>query len=279
MSDISLRGVSLHYQNGPRVTEVLDGVDLAVAEGEFVCLVGPSGCGKSTILSLLAGLQRPSSGSVAIGGETVTGPSPDRGVVFQEYALFPWMTIHENLVFALEQVTPRAERGRIPALAGEWLDLLGLSEFRKAFPNQLSGGMRQRVALARAFAVKPRVLLLDEPFAALDALTRLFLQDVLLELWEQHRTTVVMVTHDIDEALLLADRLIVMAPRPTRVRQTFPVYFHRPRERAALLNDEDYLLLKSQLLHLLQEGLGSELNRQAGRLELVRRAALGRESA
>ncbi|MFG3343861.1 ABC transporter ATP-binding protein [Streptomyces sp. NPDC048018] len=199
----------------------VDGIDLRIAAGEFVVLVGPSGCGKSTLLDLLGGLARPTAGRILLDGEPVTGPGLNRGIVFQQYALLPWRTAQGNVEFGLEATgVPRRERG---ARAREFLELVGLSGFENRHPHELSGGMRQRVAIARSLAYDPDVLLMDEPFAALDAQTRESLQDELLRIWQRTGKTVVFITHSIDEAVYLGQRVAVMTSRPGRVKQVVPV--------------------------------------------------------
>lgn len=199
--------------------EVLKAIDIRVEDGEFLVLVGPSGCGKSTLLHLVAGLEKPSAGRVLADGKPITEPSPRRTLVFQEHALYPWLSLQGNVAMALElQGVAKSEAFE---QARVWLERVGLNGFEHYYPHQVSGGMRQRTALARAFIAKPEVLLLDEPFGALDALTRMALQDVLRELIEEHQPTVLLVTHDVDEALYLADHVLVFSPRPTRVLKTF----------------------------------------------------------
>ncbi|MFD7324072.1 ABC transporter ATP-binding protein [Streptomyces sp. NPDC059875] len=199
----------------------VDGIDLEIASGEFVVLVGPSGCGKSTLLDLLGGLARPTGGRILLDGEPVTGPGLNRGIVFQQYALLPWRTALGNVEFGLEATgVPRRERA---ARAREFLDLVGLSGFENRHPHELSGGMRQRVAIARSLAYDPDVLLMDEPFAALDAQTRESLQDELLRIWQRTGKTVVFITHSIDEAVYLGQRVAVMTSRPGRIKQVVPV--------------------------------------------------------
>jgi NitT/TauT family transport system ATP-binding protein len=230
-------------RNGAQVV-ALDGIDLAIRAGEFVCLLGPSGCGKSTLLNAIAGFAPPSSGRVVVDGRVVTAPGPDRGMVFQEYALFPWMTIAENVAFGLE--IKRMQRREVAARVADLLALLGLSEFRDRFPKDLSGGMRQRVAIARILAIDPPVMLMDEPFGALDALTRRSLQDELLRLWAKLGKTVVFVTHSIDEAIYLADRIVVLTYRPGTVKSDMMVEMERPRDTA----DPEFNALKRELTAL-----------------------------
>ncbi|WP_449277401.1 ABC transporter ATP-binding protein [Leucobacter sp. GX24907] len=206
----------------------LEGTTLAVAENEFVSVVGASGCGKSTLLSLIAGLEEPSSGSIEVSGNLVTGPGRDRGVVFQQATLMPWLTVQRNVEFALQDEPGLSRRDRADR-AREFLGLVGLEGFERSYPSELSGGMQQRVALARSLSYGPEVLLMDEPFGALDSLTRRTMQELLLEVWEQHRLTVVLVTHDIEEAVVTSDRVVVMTPRPGRVQRIVDVPFARPR--------------------------------------------------
>jgi NitT/TauT family transport system ATP-binding protein len=206
----------------------VDRVDLDVADGEFVCLLGPSGCGKSTLLNGIAGFIPPSSGEILVRGERVTGPGPDRGVVFQEYALFPWMTVQANVAFGLEM--RHESKAQIVEKVSALLQTLHLSEFANRFPKDLSGGMRQRVAIARLLALDSPILLMDEPFGALDALTRRNLQDELLRLWMELKKTIVFVTHSIEESIYLADRIVVMTYRPGRIKALVPVTVPRPRD-------------------------------------------------
>ncbi len=228
---VHIAAVRKAFRTGGREVVALDGIDLDVAPGELVCLLGPSGCGKSTLLNAIAGFAPPTAGTVLANGRPVTGPGPDRAMVFQEYALFPWMTVEANVGFGLElRGEPRqVVREKVSAL----LRQLGLSDFRDRFPKDLSGGMRQRVAIARVLAIDPPMLLMDEPFGALDALTRRNLQDELLRLWAELGKTVVFVTHGIEEAIYLADRVVVMTYRPGRVKQIVPVKLPRPRDTAS----------------------------------------------
>ncbi|QES47694.1 ABC transporter ATP-binding protein [Streptomyces venezuelae] len=211
----------------------LDGIDLEIADGEFTVVVGPSGCGKSTLLDLLGGLARPSGGRILLNGRPVTGPGLDRGIVFQQYALLPWRTAQGNVEFGLEATgVPRRQRA---ARAREFLDLVGLTGFEGRHPHELSGGMRQRVAIARSLAYDPDVLLMDEPFAALDAQTRESLQDELRRIWQSTGKTIVFITHGIEEAVYLGQRVAVMTSRPGRIKEVVPVSFG---DRSALLGED-----------------------------------------
>jgi NitT/TauT family transport system ATP-binding protein len=214
--------------SGPPI-EVLDGISMEVNRGEFVCLVGPSGCGKSTVLNILAGFQTPTSGEVLVGGERVRGPDPRRIFVFQESAVFPWLTVEQNIGFGL-QGKPPAERATIIA---HYVEMVGLQGFERAYPRELSGGMRQRVELARALAANPETIWMDEPFGALDYLTRLKMRADLVRIWEKEKKTIVFVTHDIDEAVQLADRVVVLTNRPARIADTVPIELSRPRDMDA----------------------------------------------
>jgi len=225
---LELRGVSRRFATRRHDTLALDGVSLSVREGEFVCVVGPSGCGKSTLLNVVAGFERPSAGQMLVDGEPVVGPGRDRIVVFQEAALFPWLNVLANAEFGLRLagVPGRERRER----AREYLDLVGLSRFENAFVHELSGGMKQRVQIARSLALSPRVLLMDEPFAALDAQTRDTLQEELQAIWARTGTTVIFVTHNVREAVLLADRVVVMSPSPGRIRREVEIALPHPRD-------------------------------------------------
>ncbi|MHB1171233.1 MAG: ABC transporter ATP-binding protein [Lacisediminihabitans sp.] len=233
---ISLRGVSKRYETSRGSVISLDNVDLDVGQGEFITLVGASGCGKTTMLNLMAGLLEPTTGHVLVNNAEVQGPGPDRGVIFQQYALFPWLTALQNVAFGLQlQGMGRHERLDV---AQRYLELVGLGDFARALPKELSGGMKQRCAIARAYAVNPSILLMDEPFGALDALTRVQMQDDLLHTWEQERRTAVFITHDVDEAVYLASRVVVMSPRPGRISEIIDVPLPYPRTEEARLSPE-----------------------------------------
>jgi nitrate ABC transporter ATP-binding subunit len=243
--EIAALGKTYETPRGP--AEIVRDFNLYVQQGEFVCLLGHSGCGKSTVLSILMGLNTPTTGGVVIGGREIDGPGTDRGVVFQSATLLPWLSVSENVRLALDQVK------RDGATVEPYLDAVGLGGLGARRPRELSAGMQQRVGIARAFALEPRLLLLDEPFSLLDALTRMELQDELMTLWERTRRTVIMVTHDVDEALLLADRIVLMTSGPAAtVGQILPVAFPRPRRREALLDQPDYFWLRDSVLGFLE---------------------------
>ena len=228
---LTVENLNKKYVSHGSVTSALLDINLRIEEGEFVCLLGPSGCGKSTLLKIIAGLIPATSGRITINGKPVSGPGPERAVVFQDYALFPWMTVRDNVEFGLEaRRLPAAERREV---SSRLLKVVGLSDFAERFPHQLSGGMKQRVSIARALAVDPSLLLMDEPFGALDAQTRHLLQDELLRIWREYRKTVVLVTHSIEEAIYLSDRIVVMTARPGRVKQIVVVSEARPRDMAS----------------------------------------------
>jgi nitrate/nitrite transport system ATP-binding protein len=233
-------------------TVVVRDFDLAVRKGEFVCLIGHSGCGKSTVLSIIAGLDRASQGGVILDGREVTEPGVDRGVVFQQPNLLPWMTAFENVMLAVQAAAPELSHRRRALVATHYLRLVGLEDALGKRPAELSGGMRQRVGIARAFALHPKVLLLDEPFGMLDSLTRFELQQALLDLWAQDRKTAFMVTHDVDEALFLADRVAMMTSGPcAHLGGVLDVPFPRPRERAAVMDHPRYYQCRDQLIEFL----------------------------
>ena len=252
--NITLENVSFGY-GGAKGIEVLGNICLSVRKGEFVSIVGPSGCGKSTLLHLIAGLHQPTCGSVTIDGEPVTGPGRDRGVVFQHYSLFPWMTAQTNIVFALQQATGKGPRRELVKTADRYLELVGLKEAADKFPYHLSGGMQQRVAIARAFAVDSPILLMDEPFSAVDTRNRVALQELLLKLWDKgsDRKTVLFITHDIDEAIILSDRVVVLSSLTGAVREQFQVPFGRPRHRSTLMKSPDYVRLRNGIVDLFHE--------------------------
>ncbi len=231
---------------------VLDGVDLAVKEGEFVCVIGHSGCGKSTLLDMVSGFNQPTSGTVTVNGQAVKAPGPDRMVVFQSYCLLPWKTVFENVYLAVNAVFPAKSKAEKTQIVQDHLQLVGLDEAANKRPGQISGGMKQRVSIARALAIRPEVLILDEPFGALDAITKEELQEELLQIWEAHRITVMMITHDIDEALFLADRIVMMTNGPAaKIGEIMTVPFDRPRVREAVIEDPRYAKLRNEALDFL----------------------------
>ncbi|CAO3440186.1 ABC transporter, ATP-binding protein (cluster 1, maltose/g3p/polyamine/iron); ABC transporter, ATP-binding protein (cluster 10, nitrate/sulfonate/bicarbonate) [Azospirillum endophyticum] len=244
---IRIRGVEKTFAVGAQKIVALQDIDLDIRKGEFVCLLGPSGCGKSTLLNAVAGFQPPTKGTVAVDGRSITEPGPDRGMVFQEYALFPWMTVAQNVAFGLEiKGMSKADiAGRV-----EWLlQKLHLQDFRNRFPKDLSGGMRQRVAIARVLALDSPILLMDEPFGALDALTRRTLQDELLRIWEEVGKTILFVTHSIEESIYLADRIVVMTYRPGTIKRDVHVDMPRPRDGSA----PEFNRLKRELSQMVME--------------------------
>jgi nitrate/nitrite transport system ATP-binding protein len=241
----------------------LDDINLDIEPNTFVSIIGPSGCGKSTLLNIIAGLSEPTRGSVLIDGVPIHGPGPDRGVVFQNYALMPWMTVLDNIRFAIETVNPKLSKSRQTAIAQDYIELVGLSGTEQRHPHELSGGMKQRVGIARALAIDPQILLMDEPFGALDALTRGFLQDEVERIWEQQRKTVILITHSIEEALLLSDKIVMMTRGPeARIAKILDVPFPRPRHRESLDQQPAYHELKAEMeLHLSKETRAVEESR------------------
>ncbi|HEX9533132.1 MAG TPA: ABC transporter ATP-binding protein [bacterium] len=241
--------VVFHRRRGGEVVAV-DGLSLTVQDKEFVCIVGPSGCGKSTLLRVIAGLSRPQAGEVTLDGERVTAPGADRGMVFQSYTLFPWLTVQGNVEFGPRlSGRPSEEYAQV---ARRYIDLVGLAGFEHAYPKELSGGMQQRAAIARALANDPEILLMDEPFGALDAQTRSLMQELLLRVWEQTHKTVLFVTHDIEEAILLADRIYVMTARPGRIKHEVRVPLPRPRT-VAVLDSDGFIRLRREVYQSIRE--------------------------
>ena len=229
-------------RNGEMVA--LNGVDMDIHENEFICVVGPSGCGKSTLLNIIGGLETPTEGKVLVDGAEVTGPGPDRGIVFQQYALFPWLTVEKNVQFGLKLQGKSKEEAE--ELAHKYLKMVYLEGFAKAYPKELSGGMKQRVAIARAYAVNPQVLLMDEPFGALDAQTRTQLQQELLNTWEKEQKTCFFITHDVEEAIILAQRVVIMCARPGRVKEIVDIDIPYPRDQETKMSPR-FLELKNHI--------------------------------
>jgi len=233
---IQIRSLAKTFPLDGKPFTALSAVDLDIADGEFVTVVGPSGCGKTTLMNILAGLETPSSGEVLVDGQPVVGPSPERGVIFQQYALFPWLTVRKNIEFGLRIAGVRGTELR--QRAQHYIDLLGLASHADQLPKALSGGMKQRCAIGRAYAADPKLLLMDEPFGALDAMTRVTLQDQLLETWDREKRTIVFITHDVEEAVYLASRVVVMAARPGRIAEIIPVELPYPRNEETRLSAE-----------------------------------------
>lgn len=260
-----IKRIETNYLEISRISKTFDGangsypavqgIDLNIRKGEFVTLIGHSGCGKSTLLSMVAGLTAPTEGVIVLEGKEIDGPGPDRGVVFQSHALLPWLTSSENIALAVEAAFPQMSRKEQKDRVGHFLDMVGLTEAAQKRPAELSGGMRQRVGIARALAIRPKMLLLDEPFGALDALTRGHLQDELLRIWGKFGTTVLMVTHDVDEALLLSDRVVMMTRGPAAtIGRIVPIPFRRPRSRIELVRQSGYQHWKGEILEFLYGG-------------------------
>ncbi|MFL1482527.1 ABC transporter ATP-binding protein [Marinobacter sp. LN3S78] len=247
---ISVRDVDIVFDTASGPHMAVQSASLTVRPGEFLCLLGPSGCGKSTLMNTVAGFVKPSQGEVTVDGKPVTEPGPDRGMVFQQHSLFPWKTVKENVAFG--PLMAGASKSEACSIARTFLSLVGLAAFENAYPNTLSGGMQQRVGIARALANYPSVLLMDEPFGALDAQTRSMMQENLLEIWSEFHNTVVFVTHDIDEAVFLSDRIVVMSASPGRIIADIPVELPRPREQS-LITTPEFMELKRQCLDLIRQ--------------------------
>ena len=249
---LDISNVSKVYDTPKGAYTVLDGVNLTVDEGEFVCVIGHSGCGKSTLLDMVSGFRQPSSGEVRLKGDVIERPGPDRMVVFQNYCLLPWKTVFENVYLAVKAVHPTKSKAEKTELVHKHLAMVGLEEAADKKPGQISGGMKQRVAIARALSTYPEVLILDEPFGALDAITKEELQEELLQIWTDHRVTIMMITHDIDEALFLADRVVMMTNGPSaKIGEILTIPFDRPRNRAQIIDDPRYYALRNEALDFL----------------------------
>jgi bicarbonate transport system ATP-binding protein/nitrate/nitrite transport system ATP-binding protein len=244
--------VSKVYPTAKGSYTVLEDVNLTIKEGEFICVIGHSGCGKSTLLSMVSGLNKPSTGEIRLKNQRITQPGPDRMVIFQNYSLLPWKTAYENIYLAVEQVYKHKSRQEKKEIVLEHLELVGLTEAANKKPAQLSGGMKQRVAIARALATRPEVLIMDEPFGALDPITREEMQEELLKIWRDHRATVLMITHDIDEALFLSDRLVMMTNGPAaNIGEILEIPFARPRNRLRMMENPQYYELRNYALDFL----------------------------
>ena len=254
MSFLSLKGVCKGFGSGAQRTEVLSQLDLDVAEGEFVAIVGFSGSGKTTLISAIAGLTKPDAGEIMLKGKAVTGPGPDRGVVFQSYSLMPWLSVRGNVALAVDQVFARESKAERAARVDRYIAMVGLSHAAERLPSELSGGMRQRVSVARALAANPEILLLDEPLSALDALTRARLQDEIIDIWSRDKRTVVLITNDVDEAILLADRIVPLLPGPNaKFGQQFKVDIPRPRDRSLINQDPRFKQLRQSVTGYLMD--------------------------
>ncbi|MEP0955253.1 nitrate ABC transporter ATP-binding protein [Microcoleus sp. FACHB-1515] len=249
---LAIDNVSKVYPTPTGSYTVLENISTEIKEGEFICLIGHSGCGKTTLLNMVSGFNIPTTGEVRLRGQRITKPGPDRMVVFQGYALLPWLTAFENIYLGVDQVFPNKSQGEKAAIVREHLAMVGLADAADKKPPQLSGGMKQRVAIARALAIRPEVLILDEPFGALDAITKEELQEELLKIWNDHKCTVLMITHDIDEALFLADRLIMMTNGPAAtIGEIIDIPFPRPRDRARIMEDPEFYNLRNYALDYL----------------------------
>lgn len=250
MSKIDIKNLTVEYSDKKHSFKALDNVSFSVEPGEFVSIIGSSGCGKSTLLSILEGINFPTDGKILIDGNPISGTGFDRGVVFQHYSLFPWMTARNNVAFGIKQAKKELKKDERLKIADKFLVKVGLEEFKGKYPKQLSGGMQQRVAIARALAMDTDILLMDEPFGAIDAKNRTILQELLLSLWEDSKKTVVFVTHDIDEAIFLSDKIIMMSTRPGRVYKEIRVPFKRPRNRSEMIGLKEYNDFRNKLISL-----------------------------
>lgn len=253
MASISLRNIIKRYGHGPKANQVIHGVNAEIKDGEFVVIVGPSGCGKSTLLNLIAGLNTPTAGALLCANKEIKGPGPERAVVFQNHSLLPWLTCFDNVHLAVERVFGKTEnKAQLMARTDAALALVGLAHAAQKRPGEISGGMKQRVGIARALSMEPQVLLMDEPFGALDALTRAKLQDELLEIVARTHSTVVMVTHDVDEAVLLSDKIVMMTNGPAAtIGEVLAVDLPRPRNRVALAEDPRYVHCRKAVIDFL----------------------------
>lgn len=248
--DLELVNVSKSFQTKGGEIQALSPVNMTIPDGTFLTILGPSGCGKSTLIRIIAGLETATTGEVRIGGKKVEGPGADRGMVFQSYTLFPWLTVEKNIAFGLE--LKGVQKGEIQDKVDEYLEYIGLKNFRHHYPEQLSGGMKQRVAIARALINNPKILLMDEPFGALDAQTRIIMQEVLQDIWQKTKKTVIFITHDVDEAVFLGDKVFVMTSMPGTLKHMETVTFARPR-KFELKMQMDFMRTSSKLLEMIRE--------------------------
>jgi len=249
---IRFENVTVEFPTAAGPMRVVDGIDLDIAHGEFVSIIGPSGCGKTTLMNIVGGFVAPTSGTVQLDGRPVEGPGPDRGVIFQEYGVFPWLTVRGNIEFGLKLGASRVGAKERAETCARYMALMGLTDFADHFPKHLSGGMRQRLALARAYAVKPEFLLMDEPFGALDAQTRTAMQDLLLEVLQTEGKTVLLITHSVDEAIYLSSRIVVVTARPARVRAVIDVPFGYPRDES-VHEDARFAALRAEIRALVMD--------------------------
>lgn len=272
MTEIKLENVTMTFDVNKSKVPALENIDLTLKNGEFVSIIGPSGCGKSTLINIVAGLTKPSKGKVFVEDKEVKKPSSNLGIVFQDYSLFPWMTAYENLYFAIEHTNEGLNKEEIDKKARKYLEVVGLSKFADKFPRTLSGGMRQRIAIARMFAIKPKAFLMDEPFGALDALNKTYMQDLLIHLWScgENRETTLYVTHDVDEAILFSDKIVVMTPSPGRIKEVINIEFPRPRCRVDIAKSAEYIRLRSRLISLLHDEMIESIKKQEEQLRDLR---------
>jgi len=263
---VRFQDVSVEFPTAAGPMRVVDGVSFDIAQGEFVSIIGPSGCGKTTLMNMLGGFVQPTAGAVLLDGAAVRGPGPDRGVIFQEYGVFPWLTVRGNIEFGLRLRANRVESRERDAVVGRYMALMGLADFAGHYPKHLSGGMRQRLALARAYAVKPDFLLMDEPFGALDAQTRTAMQDLLLDVLQTEGKTVLLITHSVDEAIYLSSRIVVVTARPARVRAVIEVPFPYPR-REAVHEDPRFAALRARIRELVMQEYAVQAKQAARPIE------------
>jgi len=258
---VRFENVVVEFPTAQGPMRVLDGLSLDICQGEFVSIIGPSGCGKTTLMNMLAGFLQPTQGRVLLDGKEVSGPGPDRGVIFQEYGVFPWLTVRQNIAFGLRLASNKTPRPEHAAVVERYMRLMGLADFADHFPKHLSGGMRQRLALARAYAVRPEFLLMDEPFGALDAQTRTAMQDLLLEVLQAEGKTVMLITHSVDEAIYLSSRIVVVTARPARIRTVIEVPFGYPRGEA-VHEDPRFAQLRAQIRELVMQEYAAQSKQQ-----------------
>lgn len=269
---LEVKGLNKTYDSAQGPVTALRDINFKTHRREFVCVIGPSGCGKSTLIRILAGLESSTGGQVLLDNKAVSGPGPERGMVFQGYTLFPWLTVKKNVMFGLESIGTGRAQAESEAL--QWIDLVGLEKFADAYPHQLSGGMKQRVAIARALATQPRILLMDEPFGALDAQTRAKMQSYLLEIWKNIDITVLFITHDLEEAIFLADRILVLKANPGEVDELIEVPVPRPRHDGQILSQE-FLATKKRLEQLIHPPESEEEGMNGDKLHMIRMTRVG----